>query len=89
MTLLQIQLDDTFFEQIQKLAESRAIDVEQWAREAMQAQMPIRRRVPPPELKGSVTWTGDPTESLFNDEEWEAFHERTARQIAGEPEAFR
>ncbi|MGZ8243629.1 hypothetical protein [Methylomagnum sp.] len=50
---------------------------------------PRRRRAPPPELKGSVTWVGDPTESLFTEAEWEEFHDRTARQIAGDPEAFR
>lgn len=48
-----------------------------------------KRRTPPPELAGSVTWVGDPQESLFSAEEWETFHERTARQIAGDPEAFR
>lgn len=43
MALLQIQVDDTLFEQIRRLAESRAIGVEQWVREVLQNQMP-----PPP-----------------------------------------
>jgi hypothetical protein len=44
---------------------------------------------PPPELKGSVKWLGDPFEPVISEEEWEASFERTARQIAGDPEAFK
>jgi hypothetical protein len=47
------------------------------------------KRRPPPELKGSVTWIGDPLEPAISEEEWEASLERTARQIAGDPEAFK
>lgn len=54
------------------------------------AVVPVKkRRVPPPELKGSVTWLGDPFEPVISEEEWEASLERTARQIAGDPEAFK
>jgi hypothetical protein len=50
---------------------------------------PHKGRQPPPELKGSVTWLGDPFEPAISVEEWEASLERTARQIAGDPEAFK
>lgn len=30
---------------------------------------PIKRRVPPPELKGSVQWAGNPLESLYPEDE--------------------
>ncbi|MEI6414942.1 MAG: hypothetical protein WCP34_11885 [Pseudomonadota bacterium] len=46
-------------------------------------------RVPPPELKGSVKWLGDPFEPVISEEEWEASLDRTARQIAGDLEAFK
>ena len=46
-------------------------------------------RQPPPELKGSVTWKSDPFAPEMNDNEWEAALDRTARQIAGDPEAFK
>jgi hypothetical protein len=45
-------------------------------------------RTPPARLKGSVTYVADPFEPALTDEEWEASVERTARQIAGDPEAF-
>ncbi|MCX7113579.1 MAG: hypothetical protein NTX45_26505 [Proteobacteria bacterium] len=48
-----------------------------------------KRRVPPPELKGSVKIHGDILSSLYSEEEWEAMYERTARQIEGDPEAFK
>ena len=51
--------------------------------------VPKKRRLPPPELKNSVRWIGDPLEPLFSEEECEAFFERTARQIEGNPEAFK
>ena len=50
---------------------------------------PRKRRVPPPELKGSVHWLGDPLEPAISEEEWEASFERTARQFEGDPEAFK
>lgn len=50
---------------------------------------PRKVRQPPPELKGSVTWLGDPFEPAIPIEEWEASLDRTARQIAGDPEAFK
>lgn len=48
-----------------------------------------KRRVPPPELKGSVQWSGDPLAPLFSEDEWAAMSERTARQIESDPEAFK
>lgn len=48
-----------------------------------------QKRKPPEELKGSVTWIGDPLEPAISEEEWEASLERTARQLAGDPEAFK
>lgn len=48
-----------------------------------------KKRLPPPELKNSVQYVGDITESLFPEREWEAMFERTARQIEGDPEAFK
>lgn len=48
-----------------------------------------KKRRPPPELKGSVTWVGDPLEPAISEEEWDASLERTARQIAGDAEAFK
>ncbi len=48
-----------------------------------------KRRIPPPELKGSITWIGDPFEPAISEEEWEASFERTARQLEGDPEAFK
>jgi hypothetical protein len=47
-----------------------------------------RRRQPSPKLQGTVTVVGDITAPLHSDAEWEAFSERTARQIAGDPKAF-
>ncbi|CAK0753660.1 conserved hypothetical protein [Gammaproteobacteria bacterium] len=50
---------------------------------------PRKRRVPPPELKGSIQWIGDPFEPVISEEEWEASFERTARQLEGDSEAFK
>lgn len=51
---------------------------------------PPARRVPPPALKGSITFCDyDPFEPSMNDEETEAAFNRTARQIAGDADAFR
>ncbi|MEO5350317.1 MAG: hypothetical protein H7836_11810 [Magnetococcus sp. YQC-3] len=50
---------------------------------------PRKRRIPPPELKDSVKCLGDLLEPVISEEEWEASLERTARQIAGDPEAFK
>ncbi|MBF0428473.1 MAG: hypothetical protein HQL94_06075 [Magnetococcales bacterium] len=50
---------------------------------------PKKRRQPPLELKNSVRWHSDPLEPVISEEEWEASLERTARQIAGDPEAFK
>lgn len=47
------------------------------------------KRRPPAKLKGSVTVLGDIVASPFSEEEWEAMFERTARQIEGDPEAFK
>jgi hypothetical protein len=49
--------------------------------------MPPRR--PPARLKGTARSLGDLVAPLFTDEECEAMLERTARQIAGDPEAFK
>lgn len=53
-----------------------------------EAKTPKRRR-PPEKLKGSMKITGDIVSSLYSDEEWEAMFERTARQLEGDPEAFK
>jgi hypothetical protein len=50
---------------------------------------PRRRRLPPPELQNSVRWAGDPFEPAISGDDWDASLERTARQIAGDPEAFK
>lgn len=47
------------------------------------------KRIPPESLKGSVRITGDLLEPAISEEEWEASFERTARQLAGDPEAFK
>lgn len=48
------------------------------------------QRVPPPALKGSITFHDyDPFEPALTDEEAEATLERTARQCAGDADAFR
>lgn len=46
-------------------------------------------RLPPPELKDSIRWIGDPLKPAIPEDEWEASFDRTARQIAGDPEAFK
>lgn len=48
-----------------------------------------RRRRPPPELGGSVTWTGDPLAPAVSGSDWDASFERTEHQIAGDPEKFK
>jgi hypothetical protein len=48
-----------------------------------------KKRQPPPELKGSVIWKSDPFAPEMSDDEWETALDRTARQIAGDPEAFK
>jgi hypothetical protein len=48
-----------------------------------------KRRQPPAKLKGAARAVGDIVSSPFSEEEWEAMHERTARQLAGAPEAFK
>jgi hypothetical protein len=50
---------------------------------------PRSRRLPPPELKDSVQCHGNLLEPVISEEEWETSPERTARQIAGDPEAFK
>jgi hypothetical protein len=45
---------------------------------------PKYKRVPPPELKNSIRFVGDPFEPLFTVEEWEASFERTAQQLEGD-----
>lgn len=47
------------------------------------------RRVPPTHLKGSVVYVDDPFAPIMTDEEWEASVNRTAAQIAGDPDSFR
>jgi hypothetical protein len=47
------------------------------------------KRQPPEKLKGSVHILGDIVSSPYSEEEWEAMFERTARQIEGDPEAFK
>ena len=46
-------------------------------------------RMPPEKLKGKTRVLGDAVSSLYTEEEWEAMFERTARQIEGDPEAFK
>lgn len=55
----------------------------------LESPLEPRRRRPPPELRGSVTWAGDPLAPAVSEAEWDASFERTARQIAGDPEAFK
>ncbi len=51
---------------------------------------PATGRVPPPALKGSITFHDyDPFEPSMTDEEVEASLDRTARQCAGDADAFR
>lgn len=51
-------------------------------------QATAARRTPPAQLQGTVTAAGGPFEPAVSDEDWEASLERTARQIAGDAEAF-
>jgi hypothetical protein len=53
------------------------------------ATVPERHHRPPERLKGSTRVAGDIVSSLHPDDEWEAMFERTARQLKGDPEAFR
>jgi hypothetical protein len=46
-------------------------------------------RIPHARLKGSVVYADDPFAPVVTDEEWEACANRTAGQIAGDPESFR
>lgn len=49
-----------------------------------------KKRQPPPELKGSVVWNCDPFDPEMSDDKWEETAlDRTARQIAGDAEAFK
>lgn len=48
-----------------------------------------QHRQPPARLKGTARATGDIVSSLFSEQEWDAMFERTARQLAGDPEAFK
>ncbi|MBF0214025.1 MAG: hypothetical protein HQM00_10770 [Magnetococcales bacterium] len=48
-----------------------------------------KRRQPPEILKGSTRILGDIVSSPYSEEEWEAMFERTARQLEGDPEAFK
>ena len=57
----------------------------------LEDKMPERTRRPPAGLKGTVT-TPTPDnafEPTMSDEEWEISLDRSARQIAGDPEAFK
>ncbi|NOT83637.1 MAG: hypothetical protein HOP02_02410 [Methylococcaceae bacterium] len=49
----------------------------------------LKQRMPPPELKGSIKWLDDPLTSVISETEWNASLARTARQFAGDPEAFK
>jgi hypothetical protein len=49
---------------------------------------PEKRR-PHPAITGKAKILGDLLEPTVSDEEWEASFERTARQLAGDPEAFK
>lgn len=57
--------------------------------QALENGTPPKRRHPPEELKGSTRILGDIVASPFSEEEWEGMLERTARQIEGDPEAFK
>jgi hypothetical protein len=48
--------------------------------------VPPAKRTPPAILKGSVSTVDAAIEPTISEEEWEASLNRTARQIAGEPE---
>ncbi|MBF0185780.1 MAG: hypothetical protein HQM06_15535 [Magnetococcales bacterium] len=51
---------------------------------------PVKKnRIPPPELKDSVRCLGDILDPVISEDEWETSLERTARQIAGDPGAFK
>ena len=52
------------------------------------AEIPKRRR-PPEKLIGTARVLGDIVSSPFSEDEWGAMIERTARQIEGDPEAFK
>ncbi len=64
-------------------------------------KIPERKRCPPPKLKGTVKTSMsisdafhpstpyDPFKPAMSDEEWEASLDRTAKQISGDPEAFK
>jgi trans-aconitate methyltransferase len=48
-----------------------------------------KKRQPPEKLKGTARAVGDIVSSPCAEEEWEAMFDRTARQLAGNPEAFK
>ena len=48
----------------------------------------LAKRTPPTHLHGTVSACGGPFEPLVSDEDWDASLDRTARQIAGDAEAF-
>ncbi len=48
-----------------------------------------KRRQPPTKLKGIARTVGDIVSSPFSEDEWEAMHERTARQLARDSEALK
>ena len=52
------------------------------------ATAPQPKRTPSASLKDAVTISGDLLDPTLSDEEWNASLDRTARQIAGDPEAF-
>jgi hypothetical protein len=69
------------------IAEARVIVTILPSENPLPEQAP-RRRKPPEKLKGTARATGDIVASPFTKEEWEAMNERTARQLAGDTEAF-
>lgn len=56
---------------------------------ATDSPVKAKRRRPPAILKESTRITGDIVSSPYSEEEWEAMFERTARQLEGDPEAFK
>ena len=57
--------------------------------QALEENSTQKRRQPPEKLKGSTRILGDIVSSPYSEEEWEAMFERTARQLEGDPEAFK
>ncbi|MBF0181067.1 MAG: hypothetical protein HQM03_13680 [Magnetococcales bacterium] len=52
-------------------------------------EKPISRPLPSDKIKGSTRIPGDIVASPYSEKEWEAMFERTARQLEGDPEAFK